>query len=131
MDNSIANTLVLIAGIHSLVAAIFHLTFPRLFQWHITLQSLSNTNKAIMKILNIQLIIYFLMIGVLFTSSYTSILENPIGRFVLLGNGIFYTVRFVLHFVYFKINSSAHYILIIAFLVGMFCSLYPVVTNIL
>jgi magnesium-transporting ATPase (P-type) len=54
-----------ICGVHSLLFAVFHMAFWRLFKWRTQLRKMSHVNRAIMQVLNTRLIFIFLLFAFL------------------------------------------------------------------
>jgi len=57
------NFILTLCGLHSIVLAIFHVLFWRIFQWKKQLPLLNPANRATMQILNLRLIYGFLFVA--------------------------------------------------------------------
>lgn len=58
-------TIIIICGMYSLMLGVFHLFFWTFFNWKKDLAKLSEVNRGIMQILNIQIIFVFVTTGLI------------------------------------------------------------------
>lgn len=54
------NLVILLCGLFNLGFAIFHVYFWKIFNWKSELTKISFANKAVMQILNVEIIFYFI-----------------------------------------------------------------------
>ena len=106
MDN-IANTLVLLAGLHSLGFAVFHAGFWRMLRWSSTLESAGTVNRAVIQVLNLRLIYVFLGIAALCFFFPHELAGTTLGRALLLGMSGFWIGRTIEQFVFFRSPRNA------------------------
>jgi hypothetical protein len=111
-------TTIIIAGIFNLTFAIFHLFFWKLFGWNKQLPKLGFVNSGIMQILNIQLIFYFIFSAIVCFICYEELSDTRLGHLFLLGNSIFWLLRTIQQFIFFKKNHYAIHILTVLFICG-------------
>lgn len=78
--------------------ALFHINFPKYFNWEKELVSLSLINKEMMKIHTFFVALMVLLMGVLCVTSSTELIETSLGKKVSLGLGIFWTCRLLIQF---------------------------------
>lgn len=111
--------IITLCGLYAFGFAIFHLFFWKLLHWKTELEKLSYINRGVMQIMNIQLIVYFLTIGFLCLYFNATMIENQIGRFLLIATSIFCLIRLIQQFVFFRnINTWQIHLLSLLFLFG-------------
>lgn len=120
-------TIITICGIYSLLLGVFHLFFWIFFNWKKDLSKLSQVNRAIMQILNIQLIFVFFATGLLCLYFNKEILETAFGRYFLLTNSGFWALRIINQFLFLRINDYRVHFLTFAFFIGCVLFLIPVI----
>lgn len=114
-----ATTLVFWCGIHSLGFAIFHLLFWKLFKWKEQLARLGTVNRAIVSMLNIQLVWVFLLVAGVCFALPRDLVQQPLGNALLAGMTVFWGLRLVLQFVFLRHNHPFVFALTGLFLVGI------------
>ena len=57
-------TVIKIGGFYNLAFLVFHAMFWKIFKWHNELPKLTHINGAIMQVLNLCLMFYFLLFGI-------------------------------------------------------------------
>lgn len=95
------DTWVLLAGLHSLGFAVFHLGFWRLLRWPGSLQPAGPANRAVTQILNLRLTYVFLGMAALCFTLPDALLGSTLGRALLLGMSGFWLGRTIEQFVFF------------------------------
>lgn len=118
---------VIIGGVHSLLFAIFHLLFWKLFDWKRDLNRVSKVNKAIFQIINIRLIFIFLFTGINCIMYPNELINSLIGRIFLFGGFLFWTGRAIEQIVFFKFESFRVNIFTFIFLIGAVLFLIPII----
>lgn len=88
----------IIIGIIFIVLAFIHLIFPKYFEWEKELKSLSLMNRQMMKVHTIFIALMVFLMGILLISSSAELTETVLGRKIILGLAIFWTVRLVIQF---------------------------------
>lgn len=88
----------IIIGIIFIVLAFIHLIFPKYFEWEKELKSLSLMNRQMMKVHTIFIALMVFLMGVLLISSSAELTETVLGRKIILGLAIFWTIRLVIQF---------------------------------
>lgn len=88
----------IIIGIIFIVLAFIHLIFPKYFEWEKELKSLSLMNRQMMKVHTIFIALMVFLMGVLLISSSAELTETVVGRKIILGLAIFWTIRLVIQF---------------------------------
>jgi len=121
--------LIYLCGLHSLCFAIFHIAFWRLFNWKTDLTKLKFVNIGIMQVLNIQMVHYFLFVAIICFLFPTELLTTNIGNAFLIGASIFWLIRTIQQFIFFRTNHYIVHILTSAFLIGAALFILPVVMN--
>jgi len=116
-------------GIHATAFAIFHVLFWKLFRWKTGLHQVSKINKAILPILNVQLIYIFVVTAIVcfvFTSELVT--TNP-GRFFLVAVSFFWIIRFIQQFIFLRINHWMTHALSVLFALGSILAVLPLFNN--
>lgn len=108
----------MLCALHSFGFALFHLGFWRLFGWPRTLQSTTAANRAIIQIANVQLAWVFAGIGLLCVLYPAQLIATPLGRALLAGMAIFWTIRVVGQFIWLRIRHPLVHALTVAFASG-------------
>lgn len=119
--------IVLLCGIYSVGFAVFHILFWRLFSWKKDLEKLSRPNKAIVQILNIRLIYFFLFVALACFLFPKTLTQTEFGKFFLGGISVFWLGRTVEQFIFLRINHPSIHILTITFILGSLLFGIPVV----
>jgi cytochrome bd-type quinol oxidase subunit 2 len=76
-------------GVACVAVAIYHLMFWRILQWETTLASLSASNRNVMQIFNICLILVFIAFGYLAIFDVDELLATRLGSHLLVAIGLF------------------------------------------
>lgn len=87
-----------IIGYLFIFLAFIHVVFPKRFEWKKEFGSLSLINRQMMYIHTFFIAIVVLLIGILCISSYSELIETPLGRKISLGFFIFWVIRFLVQF---------------------------------
>lgn len=116
MDDTL---LFLLCGLHSLGFAVFHIFFWKLLRWKTELAKLGVTNRGVMQIMNVQLILLFLAVGVACFWFGESLNDQQAGRFFLAAISVFWLVRLVQQFIFLRQNHWAMHVLSSLFLAGV------------
>jgi len=81
--------------------SLIHIIFPKYFNWKAELQSLSLINRQMMTVHTFFIALTVFLMGLLFVTSSAELIETPLGRTIVLGLGIFWSIRFYMQlFVY-------------------------------
>ena len=101
------------AGVYSLSLAVFHILFWRIpmFNWKEELDKLSPINKGVMQVLNLCLIVLFVLIGFISLTHTSELLYTSLGRTLLAGLSMFWLIRFICQFVFWKNNRLIYHII--------------------
>jgi len=119
-------TIILLGGLYNFGLAIFHLFFWKIFNWGSDLKKLSFANRAIMQILNVQVIVYFVFTGVVCFVFPTELLHTKLGTYFLGGTSLFWFVRTIQQFIFLNVNQYKIHILTLIFLIGTILFALPV-----
>ncbi len=122
-------TIILLGGLYNMSFAIFHILFWKIFNWRSDLKNLSFANRAIMQILNVQIIVYFVFTGVVCFVFPTELLQTKLGTYFLGGTSLFWFVRTIQQFVFLNVNHSKIHMLTLIFLIGTILFALPVLIN--
>ncbi len=85
-------------GILMIALALIHVVFPKYFNWDKELKSLSLVNRQMMTIHTFFIALIVFLMGLLCVTSSNELIETTLGRKLLLGLGIFWTIRLVIQF---------------------------------
>ncbi|MDX1960674.1 MAG: hypothetical protein SFU98_19030 [Leptospiraceae bacterium] len=119
---------IFIAGLYNIGLAIFHIGFWRLFKWKKDLNHLRFENRAIMQILNIQIIFFFIMVAYICIEFNDELLTTKLGRAFLTGNAIFWLIRTIQQFIFLRANHYLIHILTLVFILGTILFSFPVLS---
>ena len=123
--------IVRIAGGYNGVCALLHLFFPKILNWKKDLLSLSKDNQACMKILNMCLMIFWLILAFIYLFHSNAIASTDLGKSILASMIIFWILRiFVFQPVYLGVKSKESISMILFFLIGLFLNIIPFVKSI-
>lgn len=86
---------------YSIALAVFHLFFWKIFHWKSDLINLNFANSAIIQILNIQVIYYFLFTAVICFLFPLELASTNLGAFFLAGSSGFWMIRTVQQFIFY------------------------------
>lgn len=93
--NTTALTLIKLGGLANLGWLVFHCCFWRLFAWRTQLRRLSQVNRGVMQVLNLCLSSAFLLFAIVSLWFADELLKPGLGRAMLIGIGIFWTLRLI------------------------------------
>jgi hypothetical protein len=111
-------TIILLCGLYNIGFALFHVSFWKIFQWDRDLKKLSFANKAIMQILNIQIIYYFAFVALICFCCPVDLLTTRIGQIFLGGTSLFWFIRTIQQFIFLRANNYKIHLLTIIFALG-------------
>lgn len=87
-----------IIGALLILLALFHFFFPKRFNWKQELSSLSLINRQLMYIHSFFIAFVIFLMGLLCLTSANELLNTDLGKRILLGLAIFWTVRLIVQF---------------------------------
>ena len=87
--------IIYLCGFHSVLFAIFHMGFWKIFNWPSALKAIGKENRAIVQILNLRLIYLFLFTGFLCFVFTKDLYNTPLGKAFLIGMSVFWIGRTV------------------------------------
>jgi len=114
-----------ICGFYCLAFALFHIGFWKIFKWNGDLKKLFFANRGIMQILNVQIIYFFLFVALICIAFPAELLNTELGNVFLLGCSLFWLIRTIQQFIFFKANYVIH-ILTVIFIIGTILFALPV-----
>jgi hypothetical protein len=119
-----------LGGIFHLICALFHIAFPRMFNWDENLSELSGEKKIIIKqnlhIMNLSLLLLWLIFAVVPFFFPSELLTTSIGKTILFSILVFWIIRiFVLQPILAGIKTKESWQQIIFFLVGFIFFIVP------
>jgi hypothetical protein len=100
------------------VLTIFHIGFWEIFNWKVTLASLSVDNRNIMYTLNITQIMNLFAMIIITIFFKNEVLNTKLGRFILIWFSTFYFLRVILEFTLWH-SSPNLLIIVLCVFVGM------------
>lgn len=118
MDLELTERIVQAGGFYHLGFGIFHITFPKFFNWAKTLGRLDKLNYALIHVLHLCLMLLFFLFAAsqfLFPADY---ITSNLGKMLLFIFGIFWLVRAILQIKYFKLENGLSIAFFIVFLFG-------------
>ena len=90
-----------IIGSLLILLAFVHVVFPKYFNWKEELDKLSLMNHQMMKVHTFFIALTVFLMGLLLLLSTNDLLTTPLGKTIIVGFAIFWTIRFFMQlFVY-------------------------------
>ena len=120
-------TIIFLCGLYNIGFAIFHLSFWKIFKWNSDLKKLSFVNKAVMQIMNIQIVYYFIFVAFICFSFSTELLTTKFGNIFLVGNSVFWLIRTIQQIIFLRANHFKIHILTFIFIIGTILFAWPIV----
>lgn len=105
-------------GVFSAAAAVFHLAFPRLFNWAEDLRTLTFENRGIVRMLNQCLVIVFVFFAYLSLRHTEDLLFSGIGLVLMAAMALLWLLRAVQQVVIFRLRRWGSRSLFVVFLLG-------------
>ncbi len=121
------DTITILCGVYSLLFALFHIGFWKLLHWKTELQKISFPNRAVMQILNIQLILMFLLTAILCLFFTKDMYTTGLGKTFLTGMSLFWLIRFFQQFIFLRMNKRLIHFLTVVFAAGTVLFILPVI----
>lgn len=118
--------MIFLCGVYALGFAIFHTQFWRLFKWKEELKKLSSINRAIMQILNLRLIYFFVFVAAACFFFPKVLSATAFGNFFLLGISLFCLGRTIEQFIFIKTKHPLAQLLTYLFIFGTILFAIPV-----
>lgn len=87
-----------IIGFLLIILSLLHIVFPKYFNWEKELASLSLMNKQMMQVHTFFIALTVFLMGVLCLTSYSELVNTILGKRILLGLAIFWSIRMFLQF---------------------------------
>jgi len=115
---TVEETLIFWGGVHSLLFAVFHMLFWRLFNWKKELPKMHWSNQAILQIANVQLIWIFVVVGLVSVTLTDELLSTALGAAIRFGMAGFWLIRTVQQFIFLRKNHWAVHLLTFLFFLG-------------
>ena len=106
---------------------VFHLMFWKLFRWREDLASLTHVNRSVMQILNLRLTYVFLVMAFVLFAFQAEIMTTSLGQVLLIAFSIFWFMRSAEQVIFFGFRNWISNSLLVAFLIGGFLHLLPVI----
>lgn len=112
-----------LGAIFHLICALFHIAFPKMFNWKENLSELSADKRLIIKqnlhIMNICLLLFWLVFAIVPFFFSTELLTTSIGKTILILIIGFWIIRiFILQPIFVGVKTKESWQMIIFFLVG-------------
>ena len=119
-------TIIFLCGLYALGFAIFHTQFWKLFKWKEELAKLSSINRAIMQILNLRMIYFFVFVAAACFIFPNELATTSFGHFFLIGISLFCLGRAIEQFVFVKTDHPMAHLLTYLFVIGTILYAIPV-----
>ena len=120
-------TILLMCGVYNIGFALFHIGFWKIFHWNTELKKISFANKAIMQILNIQIIYYFVFTAVICFVFSTELVTTKFGNWFLAATSLFWLIRTLQQFIFLRANHYKIHLLTFIFLIGTILFSLPLI----
>ena len=122
-------TLIIIGGFLWLTFFVFHIFFWKLFAWKQDLENVTNTNKAIMQVLNLCLMLCFLIFAYISIFQTDELLTTSLGKSLLVGMILFAVFRAIEQIIFFDLKNVRSKIVLFVALLGATIYLIPLVST--
>lgn len=122
-------TVILFCGLYNIGFALFHISFWKIFHWDSDLKKLSFANKAVIQILNIQIIYYFIFVAFICLCYPIELLTTKFGCIFLGGTSLFWFIRTIQQFIYLRVNNYKIHVLTFIFAIGTLLFALPLFTK--
>ncbi len=119
-------TIIFLCGLYNIGFALFHISFWKIFKWDSDLKKLSFANRAVMQLLNVQIIYYFIFVAFICFTLPTELLTTKIGNYFLGGTSLFWFIRTIQQFIFLRANHYKIHILTIVLLIGTILFAIPI-----
>lgn len=112
-----------IGAVFHLICALFHIAFPKMFNWNENLSELSGDKSVIIKqnlhIMNICLLLFWLVFAIVPFLFSSELLTTSIGKTILLFIIVFWLIRiFILQPIFMGVKTKESWQMILFFLFG-------------
>ncbi len=121
-------TLIIIGGFLWLAFFVFHIFFWKLFDWKRDLEKLTETNKAIMQVLNLCLMLCFLIFAYVSICQTNELLTTNLGKTLLIGMILFAIFRAVEQVIFFDLKNHRSKAILLIAMFGAALYLVPAVS---
>ena len=121
-------TLIIIGGFLWLGFFVFHVLFWKLFDWKNDLESLNATNKAVMQVLNLCLMLVMLLFSYVSIFHTTELLSTSLGKTILIGIVSFGVFRAILQVVFFDLKQIRSQAVLFVALIGTVIYSIPLIS---
>ncbi len=111
-------TLIIIGGFLWLAFFVFHIFFWKLFDWKHDLEKLNKTNKAVMQVLNLCLMLCFLIFAYISIFQTDELLNTSLGKTLLVGMILFGIFRAIEQAIFFDLKHIRSKIVLFVALFG-------------
>lgn len=105
-------------GVFNAAFAVFHLMFPRLFNWRQDLRTLTFVNRGITHVLNLCLTAVFVIFAYVSLAHTKDLLSSPLGHGLLVSIALFWLLRAVQQIVFFRMRHWWSWAFFVIFLAG-------------
>jgi hypothetical protein len=124
--NETNNFFLYLCGGYNLAFAVFHIFFWKIFYWNEDLKRVSIANRAIIQILNLRLIYFFLLMAIIYFFYTDELMNTSLGFSLLIGFLFFWIGRTIEQFIFLRIKSSMVTALTLIFFTGVIIHLLPI-----
>ncbi len=121
-------TLIISGGFLWLAFFVFHIFFWKLFDWKHDLEKLMKTNKAIIQVLNLCLMLCFLVFSFVSIFQTDELLTTGLGKTLLIGMVLFAFLRAVEQVIFFDLRHIRSKAVLAAALIGTMIYLIPLIS---
>ena len=104
-----------IAGVINVLLIVLHLFFSKLLNWKKQLPKIDTVNAAVLKILNLLIMVFFLYSAYLSFFAQQDLISTELGKSLLVFLSLFWVVRLLTQFTHLSLNGVEDYVLTIAF----------------
>lgn len=112
------STFIKAGGVFNVAFAIFHLMFPRLFNWREDLRTLTFVNRGVTQVLNLCLTAAFVIFAYVSLVHTRDLLSSSLGHSLLVSIALFWLLRAVQQVAFFRMRHWWSWALFLIFLLG-------------
>jgi hypothetical protein len=118
---------IIAGGFYHLSWAVFHMFFPKVFEWETALKNIGFLNQSLMHIQSIFLLITFLIFSFAAFVFPDELIKTNLGRYFIASFCLFWLIRSIVQIYYFGIKNKKANLFHIIFIFGFLIHLIPLI----
>ncbi len=117
--------LIIIGGIYHLSWAVFHIFWPKVFNWKQALANLDFINRSLMHIQSIFLLLMFFIFSFISIFHVNEMISTSLGLTLIASFSLFWLIRIIVQIKFFGYKDKISVFFLILFLFGFIIHLVP------